>query len=295
MFQKTTIQDLFKKWHKTISLYEIEILISHEIKKCRSFVIANPEYKLNFWQTFKIENNLEKRKKNIPIAYLTKEKEFYGRNFLVNENTLVPRPETELIIESVLEKIEKSKTKNYLILDIGTGTGIIPVTLVKELEKCKTKKFKFIATDISKKALKIARKNAAQHNTKNKINFYYSDLLSNEEIQKIITNFKGEIILIANLPYVNYEFKKNLYQKKESQALKFEPEIALWSKDQGLYHYDKLIQELKKINQKNITCYFEISPEQPNYLTKKIKKYFPNSKIEFRKDLAGLDRLCVWK
>ncbi len=297
MFKKTTIQELLKKWHKKVELTEIEILIAHELEKDRVFILAHPEHLLSFWQTFKIERSLKKREKNIPIAYLTKEKEFYGRAFFVNKNTLVPRPETELIIENVLEQIENSENKDYLILDIGTGSGIIPITLAKELEKYKNNNFEFIATDISDKALKVAKINSIHHKVKNKINFYKSDLLKHKKLRKEIKDFAGEIILIANLPYVNEDFKNDLFKKDESKALKFEPEIALWSDDEGLNHYDRLTQEIKEIFNKNkkFTIYFEINPEQPNYLTEKIKNYFPNAKIIFKKDLADLDRLCVWK
>lgn len=293
---ETTIQNLIKKWHKKVDLIDIEALIEHELKKDKTFILTHPKYKLNFWQIFKIENNLKKRQKNIPLAYLTKEKEFYGRTFFVNKHTLVPRPETELIIENVLEKIENSDNKNYLILDVGTGSGIIPITLAKELKKYTKKKFKFIATDISRKALKVARKNAINNEIENNIKFYKSDLLKNKNLQEEIKSFKYKIILIANLPYVNEDFKKDLFQKKESKALQFEPKIALWSDDKGLNHYERLIKEIKEVfsKNKNFTIYFEINPEQPNYLTKKIKDAFPTAKIEFKKDLANLDRLCIW-
>lgn len=297
MFKKTTIQTLLTKWHKKVDLTDIEILIAHELKKDKIFIFTHPEHELNFWQVFKIENSLKKRQKNIPLAYLTKEKEFYGRTFFVNKNTLVPRPETELIIENVLEQIENSENKNYLIVDIGTGSGIIPITLARELENNNEKNFKFIATDISKKALKVAKRNSIHHKIENKINFYQSDLLKNKKSQKEIKNFNGEIILIANLPYVNENFKKNLFKKEESKALQFEPEIALWSDDKGLNHYERLIKEIKEFFNKNkkLTTYLEINPEQPNYLTKKIKNIFPTAKIKFKKDLANLDRLCIWK
>ncbi|MCK4636098.1 MAG: peptide chain release factor N(5)-glutamine methyltransferase [Candidatus Moranbacteria bacterium] len=293
------IQELLKKWHEKVNLPEIELLISHELNKNRSFITAHPEYKLNFWQIKKIENNLKKRQKNIPLAYLTKEKEFYGRAFFVNKNTLIPRPETELIIENVLEQVENNENKNYLILDIGTGSGNIPITLAKELRELKKNDFKFIATDISKKTLKVAKKNATRHKVKNNIQFYKSDLLKNKKLKEKIKNAEKEIILIANLPYVNENFKNDLLKKEKSKALKFEPATTLWSNDEGLNHYDRLIQEIKEIcdqnNKKVFTVYFEISPEQTNYLTKKIKNYFPNAEIIFKKDLAGLNRLCVWK
>lgn len=296
MLPKKTIQNLIKKWHKKVDLIDIEVLISHEINKDPIFITTHPEYTLNFWQTFKIEKKLKKRAKGIPLAYLIKHKEFYGRDFLVNKYTLVPRPETELIIEKVLEQIKNSETTNYLILDIGTGSGIIPITLLKELENFSKKNFQFIAIDISNKALKVAKKNSEKHNVKNKLNFYLSDLLKNKKLIKELLDFNGEIILIANLPYVNENFKNNLFKKKESKALKFEPEIALWSTDRGLHHYEQLTKEIKKyLKEKSITSYFEINPEQPDYLKKKIKEHFPSSKINFEKDLANLNRLCIWK
>lgn len=295
-FQKISIQNLIKKWQETVDLFDIELIIAGELKKNQAFIISHSEFKLNFWQRLKIEKNLKKRAKNVPLAYLTGKKEFYGRDFFVNKNTLIPRPETELIIENFLEKVENKVKNKYLILDIGTGSGNIILTLAKELEKEKNN-FEFLASDISKKALKIAKKNAKFHDIENLIGFFHSNLLKNEILKEKIKVNQKEIIIIANLPYVNLNFKNTLLQKKESKSLKFEPHSALWSKDEGLKHYTDLTKELQEIFEEKIkfTTYFEISFEQKKYLTKKIENYFPKAKIEFKKDLANFDRLCIWK
>lgn len=296
---KKNIQDLKKKWGNKIDLFDLDLIVANELSEDRSFVISYPDFKLDFFKKNKIEKKLKKRAKGVPLAYLQKNKEFYGRDFFVNENVLIPRPETELIIESIMQKVKENDKsfKNFLVLDIGTGSGNIIITLTKELKK-EFVNFDFIATDISKKALKIAQKNAKNHKVESLINFFQSDLLKNEKLKNEVANFESEILLIANLPYVNEDFKSDLLKKPESKSLIFEPQTALWSGEDGLNHYIRLIETIKNnenLRNKKFTFYFEISPEQNELLKERILNYFPKAKIEFKKDLAGLNRLCVWK
>ncbi len=168
---------------------------------------------------------------SLPQAYKTGHQDFYGRDFMVTPDVLIPRPETEQIIDSVLNLAGKSYLpgvkpaprklpQNPTILDVGTGSGCIAITIKKELEEAKV-----YASDISEKAINIARKNAENHGTP--ISFIISHLLKN-------VNFTPNLI-VANLPYVDENWD---WLNKDS--LSYEPEIALYAKDHGL----KLIKEL---------------------------------------------------
>ena len=161
---------------------DAELLLSFTIKKSREYILAHPEKSLTKNQTNKFQNLITQRAKNIPIAYLTNSKEFYGRTFYVDERVLVPRPETEQIID-ITKRILRNPiplkgigfpNKRTIIADIGTGSGCIITTMACEL---KNKNIKYFAIDISKDALAVARKNARLHGVDKKIKFLQGNLL----------------------------------------------------------------------------------------------------------------------
>lgn len=182
------------------SALDAEILLSQVLQQNKQFLYSQPQIKLNFWQWLKFKYLIWQRTHNTPIAYLTKQKEFYGLNFYINKHVLVPRPLTEGLVDKALEHIRKQKAENKRrinIADIGTGSGNIIITLIKELQKEKYNLdgFKFYATDISAAALKIAKKNAKIHQVNQCITFLQGDLL------KPLAQKKIDLIL-ANLPYL---------------------------------------------------------------------------------------------
>ncbi len=211
---------------------DTEILLMWILKKEKSYLFANPNQNLNTIQNNKFLKLIDKRKQHWPIAYLIHKKEFYDLNFYVNQYTLIPRPETEQVVDRALKTIKKLSTnKNSLttILDVGTGSGCISISIAKNINL----PIKIIASDICKKALKVARKNASFH--KIQIKFIQSDLLD-----KI--NEKPDII-VANLPYIT----PLVYSKLEPEITTFEPQKALLANTRN-YYYLKLKQELKKRN-----------------------------------------------
>lgn len=198
------------------------VLLAFILEKPKEYILTYPEIKLTKKQKRQFFRLVEKRKKRLPLAYILRYKEFFGRKFLVNENVLIPRPETEKIIELTIKFIKKylltrsalSNNKKWHILDLGTGSGCIAITLACELEKQKIK-YQIIASDISQKALKIAKQNAKILKAK-KINFVKSDLFK---------NIKGKFnLIVSNLPYVKKEEIKN--------ELKFEPRLSLLDQKQ---------------------------------------------------------------
>ncbi len=175
----------------------------------------------------KADEMLKKRESGMPLAYILGSKEFYGRNFEVNQNVLIPRPETEQMITSTLGIIDAENMDAISIIDVGSGSGCIPITLKLELNK-ENKVTDIVGLDISRAALDVARKNAV--NLKANVGFFESDLLSTiEDLPDIIT---------ANLPYVDMKWDWT------SPELKYEPALALYADDGGLKVIKRLVDEI---------------------------------------------------
>lgn len=252
---------------------DAELLLSFILKKSKEFLYTYPDFKLSNIQIEKYKNLIKKRSKNYPIAYILGYKEFFGLKFFVSGDVLIPRPETELLVEEVLKIYNLGGCQPRRLLEIGTGSGCISIALSKNGIKNIT------ACDISESALKIAMKNAKLNNIKN-IKFIKSDLLKN------LKNIKASII-IANLPYLENNYKE--------KSIKYEPGLALYSKDNGLYHYKKLFEEIKNLEYKPKYTFIELNPEQIENLTHHIKNLFPKAVIKTKKDLASLLRVMIVK
>lgn len=297
-----TISQLLQDGIKKIDRTEVDILIAYVIKKPREFIIAHLEYKISKLKYYKIKNLISKRTKGIPIAYLTHHKEFYGLDFLVNKHTLIPRPETELLVEEVLKEFPPlvepvpsfwkeegqgevtRKKDNVTLIDIGTGSGCIPISVLKSTNH--QSPITTYATDISKPALKLAQKNATHHNVN--IKFLPGNLL--EPIIKTcsLPFVPCSLIITANLPYLTQT------QFDEEPSIQHEPISALVAKDNGLELYKKLLKQISQLitsHQSLVTCFFEIDPSQTKKLSDFIKNILPNAKIEIFKDGMKNDRV----
>jgi release factor glutamine methyltransferase len=289
------IQLLLEKYRSKLDYLDLELIIAHAIKKSREFVLTYPEFAIAKNHELRITNYVNRRIKHEPLAYILREKEFYGLKFKVNKNTLIPRPETELMVDLVIQEVSKNyKLKTINLIDIGTGSGNIIIALAKKIkqEAVSGKQYTFFGTDISAKALTVAKYNAKIHKLYKKIKFIRGNLLE-PFIKKLkIINQKSKIIITANLPYGWSAWKNNT--SADTIGTKFEPEIALFTSKKGLGLYEKLllqILELRK-NDQDILALFEIDPRQHIIIKKLIKKYFPKAEITFHKDLAGRWRVC---
>jgi release factor glutamine methyltransferase len=218
-----------------------------------------------------IQECIQERLKHKPIAYIIGHKEFYGREFVVNEHVLIPRPETEAIID--ITKNILSNISHPIIWEIGTGSGCIAITLAIEMPNTD-----IYASDISSSALQIAQNNAI--------------LITGK--QDLITCFEGDLLdafpqnseanlIIANLPYLD----QNQYT---DDSLLYEPDLALYSNNHGLEHYIRLIQDIKSRFIVYPKILIEINPEQVSPLQNFIQTIFVSSNITIYKDLQGLDR-----
>ena len=207
------------------------------------------------------------------MAYIIKKKEFWKNSFYVNKDVLIPRPETELIVEEVLNNINNSSSKN--LLEIGTGSGCIIISIIKERPNCFS-----TAIDISKKALNIAKINAKLHHLKNKINFI------NIDIDKF--NLNKYDFIISNPPYIK---KFNLRRLGKNVSL-FEPHVALEAGTDGLREIKKIIKKSKKLLKKNGKLIFEIGEHQSKFVQKILSEngYYINNVI---KDLSSIPRVIV--
>ena len=240
------------------SRLDSELLLSKILDKKREEILINLEQKICQKYFLKYKQLIQRRSQCEPIAYIVKEKEFWSKNFLVSSDTLIPRPETELIVEKLTKIFEEKKIS---ILDIGTGTGCILISLLSELKNSKG-----IGIDISKKALRIAEKNSEQHGMKNKIKFFHKSLDS-----KFYQKFD---LIVSNPPYIKKSEIKNL----KEDVRKFEPRIALDGGNDGLDLIKKVIYKSKYILKIKGMLALEIGNEQFNKVSKILKKN--NFKIE---------------
>ncbi len=215
----------------------------------------------------KLEEGLKKLEEGQPVQYIVGNVDFYDINLLVNKNVLIPRFETEYLVEKTINYAKKLK-EPLDILDIGTGSGAIAITLAKHLNS------KVIATDISEKALEIAQKNAKRNNTQ--ITFKQSDILK---------NVKGKFdIIISNPPYISKDETIDPLVKDN------EPSLALYADNKGLYFYEEILKNIKPYLKEKSIIAFEIGMTQSKDITKIAQKYLPKAKIITEKDLTGKDR-----
>lgn len=250
---------------------KLRLLISKIIDKPKEFLITHNEEEITKIQGNKILEGIEKLANNIPIQYIINEQEFMGIKFFVDENVLIPQPDTEILVEQV---IKNCKDANKKILDLCTGSGCIAISLKKYIPQVK-----IFASDISSKALEIAKKNAKQNNTE--INFIESDLFQN------INNEKFDIIA-SNPPYIKQDVIKSL--DKEVQN---EPNIALNGGKDGLDFYRKIIKESYEYLANDGKLYLEIGYDQKEDLIDLYNKDGRYKNINCIKDLANNDRVIV--
>jgi len=269
-----------------IDSIDLDLLISHIIKKDRAFILAYPDHPLSKIQYEKITALINRRLKKEPLAYILGEKEFYSLNFKVNKHTLIPRPETELMVEMALQNITSNQSSVISIVDVGTGSGNIIISIANQL---KITDYELLVTsyfgiDISKEALKIAKQNAKLHKVDKNIKFLQGIFLSPFLKSKIL-NHKSSLLILGNLPYLS----KEIYNSCPPNVKKYEPKTALYSANYGLAHYAKLFSQIKLLvtnYELPVTILIEISPEQKKLIIPLVRKYFSQAKIEFKKDLA---------
>ena len=274
-YKSTFLQELSPLYdEKEIESFFYIVLESFHNKK-RIDLALNPEMEMDAVQLLRWESVLSDLKKEKPIQYILGETEFYGLPFLVNENTLIPRPETEELVEWILQstKYEEQSTK-LNVLDIGTGSGCIAISLAKNLPNTQV-----AAIDVSEKALATAHKNAEIN--KVEVNFILKNILETEALDE-----KYDII-VSNPPYVRNLEKEEI----KPNVLEYEPHLALFVEDNdALLFYRKIAELAKKNLSENGKLYFEIN----QYLGKETVELLEEmgfKNIVLKKDIYGNDRM----
>ncbi|MFH1089460.1 MAG: peptide chain release factor N(5)-glutamine methyltransferase [Candidatus Uhrbacteria bacterium] len=272
-------------------MLDAQILLAAILKVSTSWLFTHFDQDLKENQLEEFRQFVKRRINKEPVAYIIGEKEFFKRPFLVNPLVLIPRPATEILVETALEKIDQTLGETWFA-DIGTGSGAIAITLAAETS------FPVIASDISPSALSVAKKNADKNKVEELIDFRQGDLL-----EPLINAFRAlqeipeknscqQLIICANLPYLT----PNQWQNTDRDVKDFEPKLALVAGQDGLDLYWKLIRDLKKYRSlfpKFLSLLLEIDPDQTKKITKMVQHDFPESVIEIRKDLEGWERVVM--
>ena len=233
------------------------------------------EYLRKYLKDKDLDTALKELESGIPVQYIVGNTNFYGYDFKVNRNTLIPRFETELLVEKTYNYIKKYFNKdNIKILDIGTGSGCIAITLNKLLNSCD-----ITGIDISSEALEVAKENNISNNAN--VKFIESDLFSN-------VNERYDVI-ISNPPYISYD------EEIMNIVWNNEPHLALYAPDNGLYFYDKIIKDSSKYLNDKFIMAFEIGYKQGEDIVKIVNKYYKDTNISVEKDYSGRDRFVfIW-
>jgi len=254
---------------------EAEILLSHALNTERIKLYIDFEKELDKKSLEVFKGFITRRVKREPAAYIIGNKHFMSLNFMVTPDVLIPRPETELLIENAIE-LSKAYNGNITILDIGTGSGAIAVALAKFIDNTE-----IYATDSSKKALEVASKNAMRHDVEGRIKFIETDLFPKE-------NLKFDII-ISNPPYIKSADIGSL----QPEVKGFEPISALDGGPDGLDFYRKIIDKVGGYLNENSSILFEIGADQAKDVVNIIKNKLNLKNVRIKKDLSGLDRIVI--
>lgn len=256
--------------NKNILPEEARDLLAWILKKSTSFLVGHSTDKVSFGKETDFKNLIRKRIRGVPFSYLIESKGFYGLDFSVNEHVLIPRPETEELVDVVLRQYNKNFSG--LFTDVGTGSGCIAITIAKFLPKAKG-----IAIDTSFKALQIAKSNAKKHRVARRVAFRNGSLLEPLRTGERI------VFVVANLPYL---------EKHELTQVPFEPVDALYGGNHGLDFIDALINQITA--QKISHAILEIAPKQEGWLETKMRE-FEGYTHKFLKDSSDRIRFIELK
>jgi release factor glutamine methyltransferase len=275
-----TIKELLVEGEKRLSRLDCEVLLSYVLGVSREKLFSD-----FFWEVpatdeklyFKYVDEVAGGK---PVAYVTNSREFYGLDFYVDERVLIPRPETEMVVDEALKFLNDHSSdyidRDALVLDVGTGSLCITAAILRNFENCFAH-----SVDVSEGALEVAKMNREYHGLETRCQIYQSDLLSNVEEREFD-------VIVANLPYVEDG-------GADENVRKFEPVKALFGGGDGIELYKKLIQEIieKKVKFDLLVCEFGFGQEAS--VCTLLSKNFDQRKFkwEVKKDLAGIPRIFI--
>lgn len=250
-----------------------KIILANILQKTKEYILINENEVLELKKYQLFIKQINKVAEGIPLQYVTNKQEFMGMEFFVNENVLIPRPDTEVLVEEVLKLIDRKN--NLSIIDMCTGSGAIAISIAKYSENNK-----IYAVDISNSALEVAKKNAIKNGVDKKIEFINSDMFEN------IDESKKFDIIVSNPPYIETKIISSLDKQVQN-----EPKIALDGGVDGLNFYRNILINSKKYLKENGVIAMEIGYNQKEAVTKLFKQEFKN--VCCKTDLSGNDRVIV--
>jgi release factor glutamine methyltransferase len=259
------------------SRLDAEVLMADLLDMERINLYVKYDYPLKNVEIDNYRERIKKRAQRIPVAYITEKKEFMSLEFKVKEGVLIPRPDTENLVEAVIENCRKEELQSPQIIDVGTGSGAIAVSLAHYLEDAKV-----VGVDLSTEAIKVARQNMDEHELSERMSILKSDLLK-EFIKREIT---GIDIIVSNPPYIS----KSEMEKLPPEVKK-EPKTALAAGEDGLAYYKKLIPQAEKVLKNGGKLFLEIGYQQ----AEAVKALFGSSwvEVEVKKDYSENDRIAA--
>lgn len=260
--------------------FEAELFLRYLLEFDRAKFFSRLGESFSASQNRSLEDLLQRRVSGEPVQYILGGTEFYGRFFYVNPSVLIPRPETEILVEHVLREARELGSIPLHVVEVGTGSGIIAATLLLEQPD-----WHITAIDISQEALQIAQENARFHGVEEHISWIHGEYLTSLPRETYID------ILVSNPPYI----PSNVVTMLDKEVKDFEPRLALDGGSDGLDPYRKMMKQLQeRVNRPRLIC-FEIGAEQGHDVTLIIEDAFPKAEVYVYPDLAGRDRVVIAK
>lgn len=253
---------------------QAELLLAHTLGTTRSMVLARLTEMVDAETAARYAGSVARRAQHEPLAYILGHQEFYGLDFLVDRRVLIPRHETESLVQRALEQTRSAPRTTPVIVDVGTGSGAIALALAHHLSQAR-----IIATDISNDALAVARMNAARLNLTERVTFLTGDLLD-----PVAEPFD---LLTANLPYI----PEARYKELSLEIRRYEPDIALKGGEDGLSLIRRLLVQVQSHAARGAVVFLEISEEQGKSVGELAQWEFPFAQVLVHQDLEGLDRV----
>lgn len=270
----------------SIDPLDAELILANILRTSREFVVAHPEKRLNFRQAWRYKRQAAERAAGKPLAYITGRAWFYGLEFLVNRHTLIPRPDTELLVEAGAQQINRLHQAGtpVTLIDVGTGSGCVAIAIMKTLVEWGMEDLvTAFAGDTSKSALRVARRNAKRYHVD--ITFKHGHLL--EPFMQILKQ-KKYCIITANLPYLDAAWHA------QEPSIQFEPKTALVAGKSGTALYEELFQYVKT-SAVEWDMYLEIDPRHADEMKVLLERELPGAQFEIKDDLQGLPRMIQVK
>ncbi len=271
--------------NRAIPLQDIELILAWVLQRDRGYLLAHFDQKISPIQKLRLKYAIFAYNRGWSIAHITHHKEFFGLDLYVNRHTLIPRPDTETLVDQALTILETTAPDTpATVIDVGTGSGCIPIALGKKSPRPLT----LLATDISRGALRVAKKNAKKHAVP--ITFFRGNVLEPliSEVQKIPQD--ETIIITANLPYLTHE------QFESEQSIQKEPYTALVAEEGGLALYRIMLSHIKealKDKRHHLHLLFEIDPSQAELAAELVSIYFPKARVALTQDIGGRPRVVT--